>query len=261
MSEIHPTDHKSIPARNFQHDILSGVKMHFFYVKSKILRMWLIILCNFYVTMFRPEHSLLRRSIPLLPPCPHPTLPATRPYPRSHPACHSTLPSTPPCLPATTPCQPSATTASWAWRRACAVLVVLLRLYVWGEVNLQPHPIFYTHHLISYIPYSNILLILSNILRTLSNILLTLSKILHTLSKILCTLSKIIRIPPYTQVGLQLYLANMFKAMNAFSWELQAQIEKTGTPNWFPKVLLAKNIELERLQSMDLHTLLASLCI
>ena len=35
--------------------------MHFSYVKSNILR-------KYYVTMFTPEHSLLRRSIPLLPP-------------------------------------------------------------------------------------------------------------------------------------------------------------------------------------------------
>ena len=41
---------------------LSYVKMHFFYVKSNILRKWSNILCKFYVTMFTPEHYLLRRS-------------------------------------------------------------------------------------------------------------------------------------------------------------------------------------------------------
>ena len=62
----------------------------------------------------------------------------------------------------------------------------------------------------------------SKILRTLSIILCTLSKILCTLPKILCTLSKILRIPPHTQVGLLLYLTNMFKAMKATGRELQA---------------------------------------
>ena len=49
--------------------------------------------------------------------------------------------------------------------------------------------------------------------------------------------------------------------MKASSRELQAQLEKMGTPNLFPKVLPAKKIEWERLQSMDLRTLFASLCI
>ena len=99
---------------------------------------------------------------------------------------------------------------------------------------------------------SKILGILSQILRTLSKILCTL---LHTLSKILCTLSKILHILTHTQVGLQLYLANMFKAMKASIQELQTQLKKNSTPNWFPKVLAAKKIEWERLQSMDLSTL------
>ena len=53
----------------------------------------------------------------------------------------------------------------------------------------------------------------------------------------------------------------MFKAMKASGRELQAQLEKNGTPNQFPKVLPAKKVEWESLQSMDLHTLLASICI
>ena len=53
----------------------------------------------------------------------------------------------------------------------------------------------------------------------------------------------------------------MFKAMKASSQELQAQLEKMDTPNRFPKVLPAKKIEWGRLQSMDLQTLYASLCI
>ena len=42
-------------------------------------------------------------------------------------------------------------------------------------------------------------------------------------------------------------------------YHFQAQLVKMGTPNRFPKVLPAKKIEWERLQSMDLRTL--SLCI
>ena len=71
----------------------------------------------------------------------------------------------------------------------------------------------------------------SKILLTLSKILRTLSKILRTLSKKLCSLSKILLILPHTQVGLPLYLANMFKAMKASGRELQAQLEKNCTPN------------------------------
>ena len=86
---------------------LSYVKMHFSYVKSKILLTWLNILRKFYVAMFTPEHSLLWRSIPLQPsgqpphPTRLPTLPASRPG--HHPARHPTLPAraaTPPALPA-----------------------------------------------------------------------------------------------------------------------------------------------------------------
>ena len=36
---------------------LSYVKMHFFYVKSNILRKWSNDLRKFYVTMFNPGHS------------------------------------------------------------------------------------------------------------------------------------------------------------------------------------------------------------
>ena len=72
--------------------------MHFSYVRSNILCKWLNILHQFYVTMFTPEHSLLPRSIPLLPPYqpPHPACPCPPP----HPALHPTLPATPPRQPA-----------------------------------------------------------------------------------------------------------------------------------------------------------------
>ena len=66
---------------------LSYVKMHFFYVKSNILRKWLNILRKFYVTMLTPKHSLLRRSIPLRPPGPPPH-PARHPTP-NRPAVRS----------------------------------------------------------------------------------------------------------------------------------------------------------------------------
>ena len=56
-------------------------------------------------------------------------------------------------------------------------------------------------------------------------------------------------------MGLLLCLANMFKAMKASSRDLQLQLKKMATPNWFPKVLPAKRIEWELLQSMDLQTL------
>ena len=58
---------------------------------------------------------------------------------------------------------------------------------------------------------------------------------------------KILRILPHTQVGLPLYLANMFKAMKASCRELQAQLEENGTPNQFPKVLPARKVEWKRL--------------
>ena len=77
----------------------------------------------------------------------------------------------------------------------------------------------------------------SKFLRTPSEILRTPSKILRTTSKNLRIPSKIIRTPTptHTQVGLPLYLANMFKAMKASSPELQAQLEKMVHPTGFPK--------------------------
>ena len=142
--------------------------MHFLYVKSNILCKWSNILRKFYVTLFTSEHSLLQRSIPLQPPCPptHPaslqTRPATRPGPPGPPpdqARHSTRPATQPGpspLPAGLPSRAvlpasSATTASLAMRRSCAVLVLLQRLCV-GQVNVLTPPIFYVSHLIFYVP-------------------------------------------------------------------------------------------------------------
>ena len=106
-----------------------------FYVKSNILRKRSNILRIFFVTMFTPEHSLLRRSTPLLPPAiptgqpldtaRHPTQPATRPapppYPASYPTRNAISPSPPPhpaSLPSLTALQSSsATTTSLALLR------------------------------------------------------------------------------------------------------------------------------------------------
>ena len=145
--------------------------MHFSYVKSNILRKWLKMLRNYV----HARTFLLRRSIPLRSPGPppdqarHPTRPATPPCPPPHPAgLHSRA-----VLPAS-----SATTASLALRRACAVLALLQRLCVCGA-SKRATP-------------SNILHTPSNILRTPSDILRTPSKILHTPSKILHNPSKIL---------------------------------------------------------------------
>ena len=165
---------------------LSYVKMHFSYVKSKILCRWLDILRNYdhsRILITQKVHPLLPpgQPPPPLPPAParHPTRPATRPDPPTHPARHPTWPSIPPCTPPPGPPGPatphaglpsqtalpasSATTALQALRRAGAVLVLLQRLCVWGASQRA----------------------------TPSNILLTPSNILHTPSKVLPALSKI----------------------------------------------------------------------
>ena len=144
-----------------------------FYVKSNILRKRSNILRIFFVTMFTPEHSLLRRSTPLLPPAiptgqpldtaRHPTVPtqpATRPapppYPASYPTRNAISPSPPPhpaSLPSLTALQSSsATTTSLALLRhprppsktVCGV-----------QVNVQPPLIFYTTYLNFYVPLQN----------------------------------------------------------------------------------------------------------
>ena len=130
---------------------LSYVKMHFSYITSNILQKWSNVLHKHYVSgrirkyyVTTPEHSLLRRSIPLQPsagcppshPASLPTLPALPPSL----ALHTTRPTTPPSPPPHSACLPSltallscsATTASRALRRASAVLIHLQRLNVWG---------------------------------------------------------------------------------------------------------------------------------
>ena len=142
--------------------------MHFFYVKSNILRKWSNILRKFYVTMFTPEHSLLRRSIPFGPPgpprpAPDPAYPPHPAAPPPHPAPHPTLPaSNPPALPSST-----GTTASQALQRACSLLVLLPRRgasqCATSSNILQtlqkfyiPHLKFYTHPPKIYVPYPKI---------------------------------------------------------------------------------------------------------
>ena len=76
---------------------LSYVKMHFSYVKSKILNRWLNILLNYV-----HSRTFFTLKMPTTRPDP-PSLPATGLPP--HPARHPTLPTT--TLPATPPCWPA----------------------------------------------------------------------------------------------------------------------------------------------------------
>ena len=148
----------------------SYVKMHFSYVKSNILRKWLNMLCNyvhartFFTPKIHPPPITRPATRPGPPPDParHPTRPAT--HPPSHPARHPTQPATPPSLPPHPACDPThvahsarATTASRSLRRAGAVLVVLRRLYVWGEghvIMYIPYPKYYVPLPKYYIPHS-----------------------------------------------------------------------------------------------------------
>ena len=129
----------------------SHVKMHFSYVKSNILCKWLNMLRNyvhartFFTLKIHPPPITRPATRPGPPPDParHPS------GPPSHQARHPTQPATPPRLPPHPACEPThvahsarATTASLSLRCAGAVLVVLRRLYVWGE-----------GHLIIYIPF------------------------------------------------------------------------------------------------------------
>ena len=157
--------------------------MHFSYVKSKILSMWLNILLKFYVTMFSPEHSLLLRSIPLRPPgqppdpARHPTRPPIPPRPSPHPASHPTLQA---CLPRQ-PCQPRQRRRR---RERCNALVQSLSFCngcVWGA-SQRATP--------------------SNFLHTPSNILCTPFNILCNPSKILHIPTNILRAPPILYVNL-----------------------------------------------------------
>ena len=122
--------------------------MHFSYVKLNILHR----LLN---TLFTPEHSLLWRSISL------------------HLASHLTLPATWPCQPPYLTSHPPGPPPHPTSHPTSPVLVILRRLYDWGEGHLItyipylityiPYPIFlvqlvpylisYIPHLISYIPY------------------------------------------------------------------------------------------------------------
>ena len=114
--------------------------MFFSYIRSNILCRCLNILCNHVHcrTVFTPKI--------------HPP-PPPWPAPPPGPPPHQGQPPHPACLPSQTALpSSSATTVSRALQRASAVLVLLQRLCVWVQVNVLPPPIFYTHHLIFYIP-------------------------------------------------------------------------------------------------------------
>ena len=141
---------------------LSYVKMHFFYVKSNNLRKWSNILRKLYVTMFIPEHSLLRRSIPFGPPGPPLPTPRPGPPPTSHlarppppPTRLASLPTRrpiPPCLPPLRlPCRPQQARRR---RERCNAPVPSSSSCNGGvQVNVQPPPIFYIPLPKFYIPH------------------------------------------------------------------------------------------------------------
>ena len=134
---------------------LSYVKMHFFYVKSNILRKWSNILRNYVHsrTFFIPKIHPLQTTRPTIPPClpprqaSHLTLPATPPGPPPDlPSCqasHPTRPANPPCHPTLPACRRR---RSRSWR--CDALVpssASCKGRVCGvQVNVQPPPIFCT---------------------------------------------------------------------------------------------------------------------
>ena len=144
---------------------LSYEKMHFSYIKSKILCRWLNIL-RYHVhsrTFFTPKiHPPLTTRPPPPPLARHQTLPATRPGPPPHttspgppphPASHSTLPATPPCQPPHPACPLSLGHDSVAivvtrWCSPCCSAKAVT-VYVW----VRGHLIIYVPYLISYVPY------------------------------------------------------------------------------------------------------------
>ena len=154
---------------------LSYVKMHFSYIKSKILRRWLNILrIN--------VHSRTYFTQKIHPP--PTTRPATRPGPPPYPVHHPTLLPHPACPLSLSPGHDCVAIVATRWcspcRSAKAVCVGCR-----SSNNLRTLSI-------KLCTLSNFLHTLSNILCTLSNILPTLSNIVHTLSNILRTLSNIL---------------------------------------------------------------------
>ena len=175
------------------------ILQHFSYVKSNVLCKWLNILRKWYVIVFTPENSLLQRSILLWPPGPppHPTQPANWPCQPSYPASHPTRPATRPCpppCPASLPSLPAFPACLYDGValvvRACTILVLLQRPYVWGAAGASPIAtplISYIPNVKSYLPPLNIRCTPSKILCNPSNILCTPSDILPTPSNIVCT--------------------------------------------------------------------------
>ena len=184
---------------------LSYEKMHFSYIKSKILCRWLNIL-RYHVhsrTFFTPKiHPPLTTRPPPPPLARHQTLPATRPGPPPHttspgppphPASHSTLPATPPCQPPHPACPLSLGHDSVAivvtrWcSPCCSAKAVCVGQRSSNNLRTLSNKLCALSNFLHTL--SNILCTLSNILRTLSNNLCTLSNILCTLSNILCTIT------------------------------------------------------------------------
>ena len=158
-----PNWHSWVPVKGRHEDIFILRKNHFFYIKSNILRTRSKILCKFYVTMFTPEHSLLWRFTPLQPPCQSPSQASNPTCQPPHQALHPTRPAIPPGqsypplpLPACIPCLPCPPPQPRRHRERCYVLVLSsssCKGCMCGvQVNMQPPPIFYTPHLIFYIP-------------------------------------------------------------------------------------------------------------
>ena len=179
------------------------ILQHFSYVKSNVLCKWLNILRKWYVIVFTPKNSLLQRSILLWPPGPPPppTLPANWPCQPSYPASHPTMPATRPCPPPCPASLPSLPASAFPAClpvllmydcvahvvRACTILVLLQRPYVWGASPIATPLISYIPNVKSYLPPLNIRCTPSKILCNPSNILCTPSDILPTPSNIVCT--------------------------------------------------------------------------
>ena len=177
---------------------LSFVKMHFSYVKSKVLRRWLNILRNYVHsrTFFTPKIHPPPTTRPARPLARSPRPPGQPPDPARHPTQPATTrPATPPCLPAFPDSLASGMTASRALRRASAVLILLQWLCVWGASQRA-----------------------------------TPSNILHIPSNILCIPSKKICIPSFYVPHLLFYVPPPIVYVNLTCGAVDTQSERTLPP-------------------------------